>query len=233
MSTNMPRTIPELIAWSNVHVDLWQQNATSIGISSAQALAFKTLVGSMVTNVGKSDAARQASKDATMNSNTSIDAVRAIGGAYINMIKAYAETTNNPAVYSLGGVSPDDPQSVLPPPIAPNDFTATVNGGGSLTIRWRVTQPAGVTNVQYLVSRRLIGESTFTLVASEGKNKSFTDETLPVGVDRVEYLLQPKRGEVYGPQSNIFTVQFGSVMGGGMNITTASVPHAEPMKIAA
>jgi hypothetical protein len=75
----------------------------------------------------------------------------------------------------------------------------------------------------------------FTMVASPGSSKEFTDVTLPVGVDRVEYMIQPKRNEVLGPQSNVFTVQFGSVVGSaGMSIAAlTSTPHQTPMKVAA
>lgn len=234
MATNLPSTIPDLINWCSVHQDLWSTNAVAIGLSSAQATSFKALVATMVTNNGKADAARQASKNATMDLTSSVNSVRTTAGAYINLIKAFAETTHNDAVYSLAGVSADDPPSILPAPIAPATFGASINGDGSLTVKWKVTQPDGLTGVQYLVSRRMQGQTTFTMLSSEGKNKSFTDMTLPVGVDRVEYIVQPKRGEVFGDQSHIFTVQFGSVMGGGMSIATIqSVPHDQPMKIAA
>lgn len=68
--------------------------------------------------------------------------------------------------------------------------------------------------------------------SSEGRDKSFTDTTLPVGVDKVEYIVQPKRGTVTGPQSNVFAVQFGSVpigMGGGGSLSIVST-NTEPLK---
>jgi hypothetical protein len=236
MATNMPVTIPELINWCSTHTSLWTANATQIGISAAQATAFNTLVANFNKANSDAQAARQNSKDATMTLASTMDAVRSTGNAYIFMIKAYAETTHNPAVFSLAGVSPNDPPSVVPAPIAPANFSAGVNTDGSLTIKWKVSQPEGVTNVQYIVFRRLGGpEAPFVMLSTEGKNKSFTDLTLPLGVDRVEYMVQPKRGEVLGPQSNVFALQFGSVAGGGgISIAdAASVPHAEPMKIAA
>ncbi len=235
MASNMPTTIPELLNWCNTHVDLWQQNSANIGLSGPQALAFKTLVGAMVVNNSKAENARLASKDATMDFQNSIDSVRALGNAYILMIKAFAETTHNVNVYALAGVTPSSPPGTVPLPVAPEKFGATVNPDGSLTIKWKVTQPTGVTSVGYLVSRRVNNAAgPFTLVSSEGTNKSYTDKELPVGVDKVEYIVQPRRGMAVGPQSNIFVVQFGSVVGGGMSIATiASTPHAEPMKIAA
>lgn len=65
------------------------------------------------------------------------------------------------------------------------------------------------------------------------RNKSFTDTTLPLGVDGVEYIVQPKRGEVSGPQSNVFSVQFGSVAPGGAATIARieSTPHEQPVGV--
>ncbi|HMN41337.1 MAG TPA: hypothetical protein PKE29_10860 [Phycisphaerales bacterium] len=218
MSQNLPRPIAELINWCGVHVDLWTDNAASIGLSGAQATNFKNLTDAMVTANTVAEAARQASKDATMSLQAAINAVRSTGAAYISTIKSYAETTGNNNVYVLAGVSPNDPPSTLPLPNAPQTFTAGVNPDGSLTIKWKVSQPEGVTSVVYMVSRRINGSGQYAIVSTEGSNKSFVDTTLPIGVDRVEYIVQPKRGTVVGPMSNVFQVQFGSVGGGGMSI---------------
>jgi hypothetical protein len=234
----MPTTIPDLINWCNVHEELFTNNAAEIGLSASQAADFKAAADALVTANADAQTARQASKDATMTLRSAVEAVRTLGNADINIIKAYAATTGNNDVYAKAGITPSDPPSTLPKPVAPTQFTAGVNTDGSITIRWKVSQPAGMSGVTYIVTRRINGgDGPFTIVSNEGSNKSFTDLTLPIGVDKVEYIVQPKRGMDFGPQSPIFTVQFGSVGGvggGAMNITTtASVPHAEPMKIAA
>lgn len=223
MATNVPTNIPDLVSWCNVHAGLFSSHATSIGLTTAQATAFTTLVGTMITNQGKAEDARQASKDATKQFQSSVISVRALAGAYVNTIKAFAETTNNPNVYALAGISPNDPPSPLPAPVPPQAFTTSINPDGSLTVRFKVTQPEGVNNVQYLVSRRLNGSTgPFALVTAVGSEKAFTDITLPVGVDRVDYIVQPKRGEVLGAQSNVLAIQFGSLPG-GLTITGTSV----------
>lgn len=231
MASNMPNTIGDLINWCNTHNTLWTTNAEQIGLTDEQAAAFKTLCETMAANYATAQAARQASKDATMNLQNAVSGVRALGGAYIAIIKGFAESTNDMDVYALAGVSPSNPPGTVPAPVPPTQFGATVNPDGSLTIKWRVSQPEGVTGVQYMVSRRVNGgNGPFTFVGAEGSNKSFTDLTLPVGVDKVEYIVQPKRNGVFGEQSNVFSVQFGSVSGGGMSIATIA---SEPMKMAA
>jgi hypothetical protein len=234
MGTNIPSNIPELINWCNTHGTLWSTNAVQINLTPAQATAFGTLVSALNKANTDAETARMASKDATLALRAAIDAARSVASIYVSTIKNYAQSTNNMNVYSLGGVSPADAPGTAPSPVAPQQFTAGVNPDGSLTIKWKVSQPAGLYGVSYLISRRVNGgDGPFAFVSSEGATKTFIDSTLPVGVDKVEYIVQPKRGSDVGPQSPVFAVQFGSVGGGGMAISTASVPHNEDMKIAA
>ena len=232
MGSNMPTTIPELVNWCAVHADLWRDNFAAIGLTTQQAAIFGELNDALAAANASAEAARQASKDATANLQLNIDAIRGLGNAYIGFIDSFAETTDNPKVYTLAGITPRAQPSQLPPPNTPTTFSAGVNPDGSLAIKWKVSQPAGTSGVQYLVSRRINGAGQYTLLSSEGRNKSFTDTGLPVGVDRVEYIVQPKRGTVTGPQSNVFAVQFGSVpigMGGGGSLSIVST-NTEPQK---
>jgi hypothetical protein len=195
--------------------------------------AYATLLSSMTKASSDAESARIASKDATNTLNNAIQSMRALSSIYVDTIKNYAETTHNPNVYSLAGISPANPPGTPPLPVAPTTFTASVNTDGSLTIKWKASQPQGATGVQYRVMRRVnTTEGPYALVSTEGSGKSYTDMTLPVGVDRVEYIIQPTRpGGIVGPQSPLFTVQFGSVGGGGgISITTT---ESAPMRIAA
>ena len=235
MASNMPTTIGELIVWCNTHTDLWILNAVGCGLPPASATAFKTAVGDLVAKAKDADITRQASKNATTALRASIDNVRTIGQANIDVIKAFAETSHNMNVYALGGISPNNPPSTLPAPNPPQQFTAGVNPDGSLTIKWKVAQPEGVSGVTYIVTRRINGgEGAFVIVANEGSNKTFIDTTLPIGVDKVEYMVRPKRGLSFGMQSPVFSIQFGSVGGGGGGMTITSTEETgDGMKMAA
>lgn len=211
MAENLPRTTPEFINWSRTHAELWAHDPESIGLTPAQAEEFAALAEDLGAAQRAAVAARQASVDATRRLSDALARARATGGVFIGVIKTHAAVTGNPGVYSGSGVSPAARQGTLPPPTAPQRFSSRVNPDGSLTIRWKVRQPVGVTDVAYLVYRRLGAEREFTLVGSEGTNKSFTDAGLPVGVGRVEYIVRAKRGEVWGGSSEVYLVQFGTV----------------------
>ena len=236
MSDNLPRTIPELIDWSNVHGPLWASSPTTIGLNSAQTTVLNGLILSFTKANSDAQAARDTSKAATMTLKNAKNALELTAGNYINTIKSFAELTRNPAVYAAAQISPDGPRGVVAPPVAPTQFGAAINSDGSLTINWKVSQPAGVNGVIYTVLRRFANTQPFSVISIPPTSKKlFTDTTLPFGTDSVQYVVQPSRSDVVGPLSNTFTVQFGSVMGGGgLSIhTIASTPNMGDVKMAA
>ncbi|HYE61133.1 MAG TPA: hypothetical protein VD997_03985 [Phycisphaerales bacterium] len=197
-------------------------NQAQIGLSGPQTVAFKTLVEALEAAEDDAQVKREASKDATRTLNNSESAARIVAGAYVNLIKAFAETTGNPSVYSLSGVNADSPPGTLPAPVPPSKFFATLNADGSLTLRFRASQPKGVTGVVYQIFRRFSSDAPFTQVGSTGATKRWVDQTIPFGTDRVEYMVTPVRGEVVGESSDAFPVQFGSVGGGNFSISSGS-----------
>lgn len=228
MAENMPRTTQEFLDWSRIRADLWQQDPASIGLAPAQAAQFAALAADLAAASAAAEQAREASKNATTALNFALAAARAMGGACVGSIKAYAEAAQDSSVYTRAHVWPVAPQGTLPPPTPPTSFTSRINSDGSLTITWMARQPVGVTDVVYLVRRRLggaEGEREWTLVGTEGANKTFTDTTIPIGTSMVEYLITPKRGEATGACGPIFAVRFGSA---GRGISSAGA-----MKMAA
>ncbi len=231
MAENMPRTTAEFISWSRVHAEVWQQDPAAIGLTPAQAAQFAALSDELAEADRAASEARQASIDATKRLHDALARTRATGGSFIGLIKAHAMITGDRGVYAQSGVSPVAAQSTLPPPVAPGSFTSRFNPDGSLTIKWTARQPVGVTDVTYVVMRRLVGETEFTLVGIEGKNKAFTDRTLPVGVAGVEYMVTAKRGDITGGMSPVYFVQVGTV--GGRTIDKSAAGVVVPVKIAA
>lgn len=211
MAENMPRTTAAFINWSRTHAQQWLIAPDSIGISVQQAKQFDALAEELAAANLAAEEARLASIDATLRLHTAMAATRVKGGSLIGLIKNFAAATRNPNVYAGSGVSAARPQGTLPPPLPPYEFRSAINSDGSLVLMWKARQPMGVTDVVYIVHRRLDSESDFAVVGFEGKNKSFTDRELPLGVKKVEYMIRPKRGEQWGESSVVHSVQFGTL----------------------
>ncbi len=214
MGSNIPKTIPGFLDWAGVHAERWQQHASAVGISNAQAAEFRGMTERVVEAQRLAAIARQAALTATQELHLALGEARDFGGVLVRVVKSHAEITNNLEVYALGGVSPADQQGTVAAPTAPTSFDKQLNSDGSLTITWKATQPEGVTDVQYQIHRRFPTDAQrgapFILISTAGSNKTFTDRTIPAGTPSVEYMLLPTRGDVAGPPSNAFTVQFGS-----------------------
>jgi len=220
--SNVPQSKRAALPWAITHAEQFVLHAAQIGIQPAQAAAFKTLVDSFQMTTEAAETAKQASKDATTADDNAFTAVKVVGGQLTNMIKAYAEATNNPNVYVLAGLKANSPPGTVPAPVPPKELTMTVNGDGSISLKWKVTQPDGCTGVQYRVFRKLGDETTFSLIGTSGSKKSFKDSTLPFGSDSVSYQIEPWRGDVTGEVSTQFAFQFGTGGGGGMSVKLAA-----------
>lgn len=213
MAENFPRTVPAFLAWSRVHAKLWAEDPAAIGLSPAQAAAFAALTDELDAAHAAAQAARQAGKAATRRLNELLASTRKSGSALVHTIKAHAQVNDDPGVYPAAGLSRADRPGELPPPAAPQSFNSRINADGSLTLTWSVRQPVGVTDVNYLVHRRIDGGGgggAFVLIGAAGRGKSFTDATIPPGTRSVEYFIRPQRGQRLGETSPVFTVRFGT-----------------------
>lgn len=189
MGSNMPSYRGAAIDWITEHLAQWADNAAAIGIDAADVAALASSTSTATNSRTAAGVARQASKDATLDwydaADTAMDGARDL----ILEIKAFAASSDNPQVYVLAGLSPKDPPGETPAPDAPSDITATLLSGGSLELKWKGKGPRGTF---YIVNRRLLGESTYSVIATV-TDKTFTDATLPVGVDEVRYQINAQQ----------------------------------------
>lgn len=216
----------EALQFFENHYPTWLTNAALIGVSNAAVQSFKANVIATRTKYTTSQTARQTAKTATQAYQGSLSDIRNQGAALIQLIRGFAESTNNPGVWDLADLPRPAARERGPAPGKPKNIVATVEPTGALTLRWTCDNTEGerrATGVFYMVMRRFAGETNFSTLGGTG-SRSFTDETLPFGTDSVTYLIQGVRGDQTGDPSDQFTVQFG-VGGGGL---TTSVQASEP-----
>lgn len=213
MGTNLPRKQGELIQWAEAHGPLWATAPTTVGLTAALATEYQAAVSATKAAALAAEKARLASKSATQTLDDQVSNLRDLSGALIEVIKAFARTTGGEGVYALAGISPPSPPGTVPAPTQPTNLKVALNPTGSLTVTWKATQPEGASNTVYMIKRKLPNQSGYTLVDTVGA-KRFTDNTLPIGVDGVSYIVQSKRGEERSPDSEAVSITFGSVAGG-------------------
>jgi hypothetical protein len=210
-----PRDRAEFLRWAEAHVDVFTSQAAAIGLTAAQATAFKNQVGALRGRTTAQQAAKDAAKSATEAARDADSATRELTSDLVRSIRAFATNNNNPNVYVLAQIPAPNPGAPVPPPGQPTDFKVELNSDGSITLKWKAKHPEGSDRVVYFVQRKLINETAFRLIGGSGE-KSYQDDTLPVGIDGATYIITAQRGNVQGQPSRQLTVTFGSGGPGAM-----------------
>ena len=181
MST-YPAKREEFLKWCEAHQDIFSSNAAAIGLTPAQATAFKNQTAALRAKTTSQTMAKDAAKAATQAVVETDGDMRELASDVVRSIRTFANNTNNDNVYNIAQIPAPGSGGVVPPPGTPTDFKVELNSDGSITLRWKAQHPEGSDRVVYFVQRKLVGQTAFTLVGGSGE-RSYQDNTLPIGVD--------------------------------------------------
>lgn len=217
------------LEWLEARVTQWLANATSIGISSAQATAMKGAALSCRTEFNDAEAARAAAKNATVEFYTASNSMNSLARDLIATIKAFAETTNNPNVYALASIDPPSPPTPIPAPDVPTDFTGSVSPGGTVTLTWKA-QPSGASSgVFFLVERKRAGEPAWVPMGGTAE-KSFLDPNPLLSTGIVQYRVRAARADQASDWSPFLSFDLagsGGAVVGVLNFSDTQSPEAQ------
>ncbi|HYE62169.1 MAG TPA: hypothetical protein VD997_09240 [Phycisphaerales bacterium] len=213
----LPSKASDLINFVAAREEGWEDNLVALNIPPARIAALKAALAKAQASEAAQIKAKAAALAATTEYNTNTRLLRVEAAACVRDIETTARNSSNPgATYALGQIPAPKEPGTAPPPAQPRDLTAQIDSDGALTIKWKCSNPRGISNVVYQVKRRL-NTGAFVLLDVVGE-KQFVDATIPAGTRSVAYIVTGKRGQQSGPQSALFTVQFGVEGGGGMFI---------------
>jgi hypothetical protein len=211
----VPNTQQEAISFFQARLPLWAVSPTSIGLTSAIVTDLASMVSSAQTSLNAATAARAASKNATVTLAHDLDAMRSLGGDAIKTIRAFAETTANPDVYTIASIPPPAVPTPAGPPEQPYNLGVSLNPTtGSLHLTWK---GSSAQNAYFAILRRVGSEGPFVLLDTTTA-KAFEDVTVPDGATTIEYFIQARRDE-FRVDSIGLTVRFGT---GGMSVTSGT-----------
>jgi hypothetical protein len=218
----VPEKRLEKIEWYEARIQTWTTNVTQLGLVASQctALAAKILnARSFYSAHVEAQAAAKAATQAFHDAVREMHSDPGMGADMIQEIKTYAETTNNPSVYTLAMIPPPAKPGTVPPPALPEGFRVEIGQSGNLILRWKASNPPGSSGTVYLVERRLNNTGNFAFIGAAGGDKTYDDTTLPAGLSQVEYRVRGQRSGVTGPAA-VWTVRVGGGGGvGGLVIT--------------
>lgn len=225
----VPANVQALVNFCAEHATTWTPSPTNLGITAGDVTKLKAAIGEAQVALAAQSAAKDAAKAATLTATTKVKALRTMIGNLVRTIVSFAEAASDPSVvFAAAQLDPTSPRTPSQPPGQPTDMTATLDTDGNITLKWKCVNPSGG-NVVYSVTRRDGATGPFNQVGLVG-GRTFTDESIPAGVEGgVSYQIRGIRGQLTGPASLMFTLQFGH---GGGGMFTASTEKA-PFRVAA
>lgn len=212
----VPRNAQDLLVFCQSHVPVFSTNASSIGLTSAQAAAFAAATTAAQSKYDEAVAADNAKRAAVAASSAQVAALRRLAGETVNIIRAYAQNSSDPAVvYEKAQIPAPAPAAPIGPPGTPMDFTVELLQSGALKLRWKCANPPGSQGTIYEVRRRLGMSGSPVFIGASG-TRTFEDASLPAGGGggMVTYEIRAVRSTVAGNPAQ-FNVNFGIGAGGG------------------
>ena len=216
----VPSTDIGRITFYEAHISGWTATPAVIGLTAADCTALAPLIINARKAYNDQQVALEAAKAATMTMHNNVLLMHALGSADIAKIKAFAESSHNPAVYALANIPAPAAPSPVGPPGTPTDFTVSLTQAGAIILKWKCANPTGAAGTVYEVRRRIGGGNEFQFLGSQG-TRTFTDDTLPAGSTGVTYQITAIRSTRRGEPAQ-FNVNFGVGGGGGMFIASTS-----------
>jgi hypothetical protein len=220
----IPRKLLEKIQWAESHVEPFNTNAVAIGTTVVEAAAFQDKTEAARAALTAADAARNASKDASLTLKNAIAAMDIAAQGIVEQVRVKAKTTNNTGVYALASIPAPALPSPVAPPGTPSHLAVVLNGDGTLILTWRCENPSGASGTMYQVFRSNSGSDGDYIYLGGTGEKRFTDETVPAGATSLTYKIQAVRSTAAGMWAT-FNVFFGANSSGQM---TASVTDTTP-----
>ncbi len=232
-----PRT--DFLQWCQDHVEIFEDNYAAVGITQAQASAFKKAVDDATASEGAQSRAKQAAKAATDENTQRFGILRKSVSGVVRSIKTFAENTDNDNVYVIAQIPPPATPGSTPPPGKPFAVSVQLDTNtGAPVLKWKASNPPRTSGTSYIIRRKLPGESTYSFIGVTG-SKTYTDNAFTAGPDSVQYTIQGQRSDKAGAASDVFTVNFGRApgmnggFGGGENFVITSTSSEGSKKKAA
>lgn len=203
---NVPSSRNEMIQFYKEHAPIWSAAAAVIGLTPAAATEVQALVDKAVASLDKANAARNSSKSSTAILNADAELLRSTGGAAVATIRAFAETSGDPAVYEAADLAPPSPPKPVGPPVAPTNLVADPTPNGTIEITWKGTTAQG----QFFIIERSVDGGAWTRLQPVAAKK-FTDLLVPRNSNVIQYQVWGARFDTKSATAPIATVNFGTV----------------------
>ena len=202
----LPDSKRETLAWFETHQPVWATTSGSIGLTTAQTTQLDSFVSVTRAALDTAEASRAQKLADTQAFYDASDTLRTYGADLIKVIKAFAESTDSPGVYTTAQIPPPAAPQPRPAPLPATNVKGSVRADGTIELTWDGTIAFGTF---YDVFRRVGALGAFALVGS-ADTRSFVDMNVTPGTDQIAYQLVTKRDGQQSAPSASTTVYLGN-----------------------
>jgi hypothetical protein len=211
----IPDTYLGKLEFFETHLPIWAVNPVAIGISATQIVELTARTDQARADFDAQVAEKANAINATQIQKDSNAFMYDLGADLVKTIRAFAQTTDDPNVYTAASIPPPAPPSPPGPPVQPTALNADVLLPFGIGLTWKGSTAQ---SAYFGVWRRLTGEVNATLIKTT-KNKSFDDRTLPDGTASADYYITAYRDN-FEVNSATLTIQIGT--NGAASLTIAA-----------
>jgi hypothetical protein len=210
MMAILPSSREQMVQYFEAHNPVWAKDPAAIGLTPGQIVELDTRVTEARAALSAQTAAINTKLAASENMRLETDDLRGFGADLIKVIKAFAESTDDPAVYVAAEVPPPSPPTPTGPPDMPTNVTATLDNFGQVKVEWNGSLAVGT---QFILQRQLLpvgGAPLEWVYAGSSTTNDYTDATVPTGFAAVSYRVYAQRAAGTSDASGTITLNFGT-----------------------
>lgn len=207
----VPRTRVEQIEFFENRIDGWRSVADEIGLTEQQVDELEALADQARADYALANRLRTQSVSATNAMRNSVDRMHRFGSAMISAIKAKAETSDNPHVYTAAKIMPPASPSSSGLPDRPTGVSAQIDNSGHVVVSWNGSLAHGTF---FSVMKKRSDESHWQQLGAV-RGKVFIDPNSPPSCEFAMYQVFAHRSSGSSAGSEPISVFFTGQSPGG------------------
>ena len=203
----VPNTLIGKIQFFEQHLPVWAVDPTAIGLTALQVADLTTLTASARSSYDAALAIRNTAKALTNQQTDDVGAMYDLGADLIKTIRAFAQTTNDNAVYTVAEIPPPSPPTPLGPPATPKNLVGVINAAGEIVLDWDASLAGGTS---FSIERSTVSSTGPWTLIGTSEESGFTDAVVPSGVDGISYRVIAARSGGTSTPTAPLTILFGN-----------------------
>ena len=206
--TTVPPTYLGRLEFFEAHLPVWAKNPAAIGLNASQIASLTLLTDQCRSEYDAMNEIRARAMAATQVHKDANDAMYAFGADLVKTIRAFAATSNNPAVYNDAQIPPPSPHTPLGPPQTPTGVNARLNPVGEIELAWTASRAGGTS---FIIERSTASAAGPWAIIGAVEAVRFTDRAVPKGLVAIHYRITASRSAGVSTPSAAATVPFGTI----------------------